>query len=159
MPTPTAHLLIHLVEMKEGEEIQYDEKPIPEDVKGTIIDAVESLKLDYQSLFNETIDNIEPIHLDKIVSHYKKISRWNRKRREHVALLLGASLGQILVDSLGFEWIIFKDQEGEELAVRHLTSNWRAFPLSSVKKRIKTGEKGYFTSLYNSFKESTEDRD
>lgn len=137
--------------MQQGDNVDYEEKPIDNEIFKMIQDANNLVKIDLKDHFNLDIKNIEPQHLDLILPFYKKGTFWNKKKRESVILILGSTLGQIMVDKLGFEWVDYKDKLGEEIAIRHLESNWRAFPFSSVRKRIKTRESGYFVGIYKSF--------
>ena len=64
---------------------------------------------------------------------------------------LGCGLGQVMVDKLNFKWIIYEDEYGKDIALKH-KCGFIAFPISSVQKRIGNEERGFFRSIYDSFK-------
>jgi hypothetical protein len=94
---------------------------------------------------------ITPKSLDGIYPILKKGTWWSKKRRENAILILGVGLGYCFVRELGYKWIYVKDSLGEELSVKHEESNWTSFPFSSVRKRIRTGEKNFFSAIIDSF--------
>ena len=53
--------------------------------------------------------------------------------------VVGAALGQLLVDRFGFEWVALTDEHGTEAAVRG-PSNLTIFPSNFVAKRYETDE-------------------
>ena len=53
--------------------------------------------------------------------------------------LVGLSLGQLLVDRFGLEWVALTDEHGTEAAVRG-PSRLTVFPANFVAKRYETGE-------------------
>lgn len=74
--------------------------------------------------------------LDKTFSNAMNQSWWRRERKFILITGLGYALGQNLVDKLGFEWIVFKDFQGKDVAVKHRQSGLICFPISSVRKRL-----------------------
>jgi hypothetical protein len=118
-----------------------------------VIDKItDTVLLDYNFLFQKKETTLSVHDLDELIPIYKKGTRWNNKKKKKAINRLGSTLGEIMVKELGFEWVLFSDKQGEEFAIRNLTTNWRAFPYSSIRKRIRTHEKGYCSALYNNFK-------
>lgn len=64
---------------------------------------------------------------------------------------LGAIFGRLLNQELEMRWIKVVDEYGEELAVEH-KSSFKSFPFSSVDKRIKTSDTGFFQQIFEILK-------
>lgn len=107
-----------------------------------------SLAKEYSTSFD---GELTPTDLDILYPILKKGTRWNKERRETSISLLGAGLGKLMVDHLGFKWIEFEDEQGKDIAVKHDESDWIAFPFSSVQKRIRKRDRPFFKALYDSF--------
>lgn len=69
-----------------------------------------------------------------------------------VVAAVGCGMGQCLIDKLGFQWIIYKDQQGSDLALRHPVTGWISYPMSSVFKRLETKERGFVKGIFDTFK-------
>lgn len=134
--------------MKNNDNFKFEESaPTEHDLK-MLIEANSQVLKWYNKVFSTSKTILTVKDLDELYPFIKKGTRWNSKYRNNAILLLGSVIGQIMVDELNFEWIVFKDDIGEELSLVHKASNWRAFPFSSVKKRIRKRDKNYFTPLY-----------
>lgn len=84
--------------------------------------------------------NYEAETLDIVFDNVLQESWWQRPRKFIIATGLGYALGQILVDQLGFEWIAYQDAQGKDIAVKHVASGIIAFPISAIRKRLKSKE-------------------
>lgn len=151
MPRRIAQTLC-LIQMENN--LDFKEEPLPIDTVNLIADTYSALLDDFVQVTGNERESFSASHLDQLLPFYKKGIRFSKNRRKQAVLFWGIGLGQLLVDKLGFQWVSFEDADGRELAVRHNKSNWRAFPLASVRKRIRTKETGYFSAIFDSFKEA-----
>lgn len=78
--------------------------------------------------------------LDKAFVHIMQEKWWKRPRKFMIATGLGYALGQYLVKKLGFKWIVYNDYQGRDIAVKHVVTGIVAFPISAVRKRLKSRE-------------------
>ena len=83
-------------------------------------------------------------------------SATRRHTDEQVISLLGAYLGERLVEDFEMEWVLVSDQYGRDYAVRHKTSELMSFPFSSVMKRIEDQEHGFIHGVYHFLKHELE---
>lgn len=75
---------------------------------------------------------------------------------QYVINVLGAYLGQRMVQDFNMEWVVVVDKYGRDYAVRHKTSNASAFPFSSVMKRIEDKEHDFIYGVYHIIKNEIE---
>ena len=61
---------------------------------------------------------------------------------------LGLAFGQLLVDTLAFEWVVATDADGTELAVRAQPGDLLVYPANAVAKRVERREVGFFQPFY-----------
>lgn len=105
--------------------------------------------------------NYEPSILDTTFQNVMEESWWQRPRKFSLVTGLGYALGQALVNHLGFEWLVYKDAQGKDIAVKHAVSGIIAFPISAIRKRLKTKEYqfalSYFQTLQEEIKMSKQD--
>jgi len=103
----------------------------------------------------------EPFVLDTTFQQVMQASWWDRPRRFSLITGLGYALGQGLVHHLGFEWLVYTDAKGRDVAVKHAASGIVAFPISTIRKRLKTKEYefacAYFKMLKDEIKMSKQD--
>ncbi|MDQ8192669.1 DUF3806 domain-containing protein [Roseibacillus persicicus] len=78
---------------------------------------------------------------------------------QEVINLLGAYLGQRLVQDLDMEWVMVTDKYGQDYAVQHKVSKLMGFPFSSVMKRIEDGESDFLHGVYHILKNELEKGD
>lgn len=67
---------------------------------------------------------------------------------------LGLVVGEVLVNELGFHWIIVEDQYGRDPAIKFGESSVKAFPLTMVSKRIERGERPNIRALVEAIRTS-----
>lgn len=91
--------------------------------------------------------------LDEVFEKVMALSWWKRPRKFAIITGLGYALGQYLVDKMGFEWMVYKDFQGKDIAVKHAGSGIISFPISSVRKRIKTKEYRFMVSYIEALKQ------
>jgi thiamine-phosphate pyrophosphorylase len=75
--------------------------------------------------------------LDSVFGNMMQLSWFKRPKKFIINTGIGYALGQCLVDALGFEWIVYKDYLGKDVALKHPASGLICFPVSSVRKRLK----------------------
>lgn len=63
--------------------------------------------------------------------------------------VLGAALGDVITESLGFDWVVAKDEHGSDFAIKHPTKMVLAFPRDMIVKRVENGEEINLTELYH----------
>lgn len=92
-----------------------------------------------------------PSCLEKAFETMMLLPWWKRPRKFLVATGMGYLLGQYLVEHLDFEWLVYQDFQGKDIAVKHKYSDIIAFPISSIRKRLQTKEyrfiKNYIETL------------
>lgn len=110
---------------------------------------------------NSNATNYEPEVIDSTFQNVMQESWWQRPRKFSLITGLGYALGQGLVNHLGFEWLVYKDAQGKDIAVKHAASGIIAFPISAIRKRLKTKEyefaAAYFQTLKDELKMSKQD--
>jgi hypothetical protein len=69
--------------------------------------------------------------------------------------IVGVQFGQILVDSVGFEWTIAKDAQGTDLAVRALPGRGDVliYPANFVAKRWQRRESNFLVAAVHTIRE------
>jgi thiamine-phosphate pyrophosphorylase len=95
----------------------------------------------------------EPSVLDTTFQNVMQESWWHRPRKFSLTTGLGYALGQGLVNHLGFEWLAYKDGQGKDIAVKHAASGIIAFPISAIRKRLKTKEYEFASTYFQTLKE------
>lgn len=68
---------------------------------------------------------------------------------ETIVNATGAALGQFLVDTAGFRWVVAADEHGSEMAVIALegTADVVVYPMNLVAKRYESKERGFIPPL------------
>jgi thiamine-phosphate pyrophosphorylase len=127
--------------------------------KKDALDLAEALIEKYGNDAKQT--TYEPVILDTAFQNVMQESWWSRPRKFSLITGLGYALGQGLVNHLGFEWLVYKDGQGKDVAVKHAASGIIAFPISAIRKRLETKEYkfacAYFQNLKDEIKMSTQD--
>lgn len=63
--------------------------------------------------------------------------------------VLGAAFGDVVADTLGFDWVVVNDEHGTAFAIKHPTKMVIAFPRDMIVKRVENGEEINLTELYH----------
>lgn len=66
---------------------------------------------------------------------------------------MGAVLGDVFVQDIGFHWVMVEDEHGRDPAIRFEDTSIIAFPLTMISKRIERGEEVDVFDLYNGIAE------
>lgn len=83
-------------------------------------------------------------------------SSTRKHTHQDVINILGAYLGQRLVQDFDMEWVVVTDEYGQDYAVRHRTTELMSFPFSSVMKRIEDKEYDFIHGVYHIIKHEIE---
>lgn len=75
---------------------------------------------------------------------------------QHVVEVLGAVLGNRLVDDLVMEWVVVDDEYGTDYAVRSKKYEVMTFPFSTVLKRVEDDEYDFMFGVYYAVKDRVE---
>ncbi len=67
---------------------------------------------------------------------------------------LGLAFGNILVDGLGYHWVIVSDEFGRDFAVRFQRTSKLGYPLTVISKRVERGQQVDLAGLYQSYSEA-----
>ena len=114
---------------------------------------IEPLNESQLSLINGWAENVE-----QFLVRYNECSMdgayqaWAESRdqeptRDEVISLMGAYLGNRLVSDHDMEWVMVRDQYGEDRGVRHRSLQILVFPFDTIIKRIGTDEFGFIESI------------
>jgi hypothetical protein len=103
----------------------------------------------YKPDFKQT--NLSFEMLDSVFYEWLNDKNEEKFSSDSLANGLGVLFGELLSEKLKMYWVKVIDEYGEEYGVRTL-DNFTSFPISSVYKRIKTEETGFFTNIYEMLK-------
>lgn len=91
-------------------------------------------------------------HADPLDKLDKSFELWLGDNRDwpqsEVVDLLGAHFGEYCSAQLGMRWVRVKDSYGIALAIDGIDACFRAFPYTSVEKRIADGEHTFFRGIF-----------
>ncbi|TWT87001.1 DUF3806 domain-containing protein [Stieleria varia] len=62
--------------------------------------------------------------------------------------LLGGAFGDVVAETLGFEWVVATDEHGSDFAIKHPSRMVLAFPRDMIVKRVEAGDVINMTELY-----------
>ena len=94
--------------------------------------------------------------LDSVFNGWLNDKNNERFNSDSIANGLGVAFGELLSKELTMEWVKVNDEYGEEYGVRS-QNNFTSFPISSVYKRIDSGESGFFSDIFEMLKHSIEE--
>jgi hypothetical protein len=86
--------------------------------------------------------------LDAAFTAWQRASDQLGFSNEYVIEVLGAMFGEYCAANLDMRWITVTDHDGTALAVDGVKKEFRGFPHSSVSKRIKDSECGFFRPIF-----------
>jgi hypothetical protein len=102
--------------------------------------------------------DIEKWTLDDLDCAFQTWSSSSNKRgytNEAVVEITGAAFGQFCVENLNMRWVKVCDARGTDLAVQGVKKSVRAYPFSSVSKRITDSEYGFFKPVHISIESAS----
>lgn len=100
------------------------------------------------------LNNLSFEILDFVFSKWLNDKSEEKFNSDSLANGLGVLFGELLSGKLKMHWVKVNDKQGVELGVR-TSSNYIAFPISSVFKRIETKEMGFFANIFEMLKYMT----
>ncbi len=62
--------------------------------------------------------------------------------------VLGAAFGDVIAETMGFEWVVVSDEHGSDFALKHPAKMILAFPRDMIVKRVESGEVIDMTRLF-----------
>ena len=71
---------------------------------------------------------------------------------------LGGALGDVIAETLGFEWVVVEDEYGPDFAIKHPTMMLLAFPRDMIIKRVENQEVISLTEIYYGVIEALRDQ-
>ena len=89
---------------------------------------------------------ITAVNLDTVFASWLRDSHRTMIESKLIAVL-GITFGNYLCNRLSMQWVELTDHDGTTYAVRHETAEVYCFPLESVKKRLVSGEVGFFARI------------
>ena len=64
--------------------------------------------------------------------------------------MFGVGFGQYFEEKADFQWVLYSDKNGTDLAIQNKTTKVLGFPLSSTAKRLTDETAGHFDSIFES---------
>lgn len=93
--------------------------------------------------------------LDFVFDDWLNDKNKERFSPDSIANGLGVVFGELLSKELSMKWVKVIDEYGEDYGIRS-HDNFTSFPISSVYKRIESGESGFFSDLFEMLKHTIE---
>lgn len=90
----------------------------------------------------EFLDRYVPSALDEV--------RQGKMSEEEFRGIFGAGFGQYFEEKAGFQWVLFTDKYGTDLAVRNDKTGVIGFPVSSAGKNLNDPTAGKFEAIFHS---------
>lgn len=93
----------------------------------------------------------------KLADFDKAFYLWQKERNrryseQQVIEMIGAYLGNQLVNDFHMEWVVVSDQYGTDYAVRATQKEVMSFPFAAVEKRIQRKEHDFVVGVYQTVK-------
>ncbi len=92
----------------------------------------------------------EPKILDKYFPSALADLQSGHLNEDDLINMFGAGLGQYFEEKTEFQWVIYTDKYGNDLAVQNKKTKVIGFPLSSTAKRLTDETAGHFDSIFGS---------
>lgn len=70
---------------------------------------------------------------------------------------LGMALGEVLVNELGFHWVVVEDKYGRDPAVKFASTSVLVFPMTMISKRVERAERPDVLQLFEAIRQSLPD--
>jgi hypothetical protein len=88
--------------------------------------------------------------LDRAYARWLASTETNSDRINDVLNAVGVAFGQLLVDEIGFQWVVVTDQFGTDMGIRALPGKGDVLvtPTNMVAKRWETRETGFLAPLH-----------
>lgn len=135
--------------------------PVPQEIQ-PVSDEVREMFRGFSELGPEFTKYYVPESLESGLKLYDQaFSAWQladskAHSDQQVVEILGAILGNRLVDDFDMEWVVVNDEYGTDYAVRGKVIDVMAFPFSTVLKRITNVEHDFMYGVYYTVKDRIE---
>lgn len=97
--------------------------------------------------YQVTAENLDIVFANWLGDSHRKMAESN------LIAVLGITFGNCLCDRLSMQWVEVTDRAGTTYAVRHETAEAYCFPLEAVKKRLLSGDVGFFAGIERAVRE------
>jgi uncharacterized protein DUF3806 len=101
----------------------------------------------------EPSDQVTAEGLDVLFAKWLEDQSLHKMPESNLIAVLGITFGNYLCERLSMQWIEVTDEEGTTYATRHETAEVYCFPLEAVKRRVTSGEKGFFLRIEASIRD------
>jgi hypothetical protein len=91
----------------------------------------------------------DPAFLDKYFEIAVAEMREGLIPQETLIHMFGAGFGQYFEEKTDYKWVVYSDEYGTDLALRHEKTGALGFPISSTSKRLSDETAGTFVSIYD----------
>jgi hypothetical protein len=91
--------------------------------------------------------DITPRLLDTVFTRWMQDADREKADGESVSLAIGSAFGECLKRTLGLEWMVVSDDQGEAWALSQPGMTMMVFPIESVRKRVESGETNFLHGL------------
>ncbi|MES2286033.1 MAG: DUF3806 domain-containing protein [Bacteroidota bacterium] len=92
----------------------------------------------------------EPKFLDKYFQTALTDLKSGHLDEDNLINMFGVGFGQFFEEKANFQWVIYSDKNGSDLAVQNKTTKVIGFPLSSTAKRLTDETAGNFDAIFHS---------
>lgn len=110
-------------------------------------------------LENKSGQKINDIPEPKFLDQYFNIALQDQKRgdlsEDDLINMFGSGFGQYFEEKASFQWIIYSDKHGNDLAVKNNETGVIGFPLSSTAKRLTDEFAGTFDGIFLTLTDNT----
>ncbi len=94
------------------------------------------------------LDIPEPKFLDKYFPIALTDLQAGKLNEDDLINMFGVGFGQYFEEKADFQWVIYTDKYGTDLAIQHQTTKVIGFPLSSTAKRLDDETAGHFDAIF-----------
>lgn len=114
-----------------------------------IIHHLHKLRLYLENKSGQKLNDIpEPNFLDKYFQIALQDLKQGTLTEDDLINMFGTGFGQYFEEKANFQWVIYSDKHGSDLAVKNNETDTIGFPLSSTAKRLSDENAGTFDGIY-----------
>ena len=133
-------------------ELYHSEKPLsPKDIrrKKDALKMAEILLLQHTNLSEV---KYEVAYLNQCLEKISGLSWWKRPSKFVQSMAIGYALGTCLEQQLGFEWIVYQDHLGKNIALKHQKEGLICFPVAATAERINNKNYSFIPAYFTKIK-------
>jgi thiamine-phosphate pyrophosphorylase len=130
----------------------HNEKPLSKKERRQKRDALkmaEQLLLQYTDLQVVCYD-MEYLH--QCLEAISQLKWWQRPSKFVQSLSIGYALGECMCQNMGFEWLVYQDYLGKNIALKHYRASLICFPIATAAQRIKEKNYQFIPPYYHQIK-------